>query len=514
MKHITIFLLLVCSIYSQAQNTIQLNPEKGKTYSYTTHIYSAEEQLYSQLEWTANKNDLSVYNVEQKLNSAYFISDFFEMHTEVFHNPTHRWRDKAITSLCKETIHSELTENGVLIKSDFFPQIESIVGEMKEYYMAAYESVESALFGNLSFAYVGKELELGGRFKTEYQPIFCEHHTIIDDGNVYNNSFTFSVNSIEKNVTTLHFTNCVNVTDLSDKIICNGVMVVENTTGMPIYIAEVTNYPSGAVVRTTSRSDFDGAIASNYSNLLDFKNDNYYHHPTFMPALKKYNIPKNKQQAQKILEKVKVDISEGYTNRLRFSNRNTYGRCIVDSVEFTYVNREKRTIHPSVQDTFPSIAAGYSRYNLGMLFPYGDDCPLLEATFYTTLFKSYGAQTIHVSKKEYLRNKEHWKRYILEWVDNEIVIVNAPIQLMSNNKAVDECVITPYFPDFTLAAQNLNMKEAEVSTAQAFLYANPQAQLTMIKFSTKQRIDEVIIPLIEGQACVSRQFKYINAQEQ
>ncbi|GAF05412.1 energy transducer TonB [Saccharicrinis fermentans] len=504
--HIALFVIIGIQVQLSAQQNIQL---KFKPNTKQEYIYRAESEINSGFKsiaytsFKANKQSNKSFLIEEKIKEL----NVFDGNEQLF----------SLNTFLEPFEERYFIQQ--FLKSSVFKRKISKTGETLSPYSFKEEIAESPygvglddeveLFldifqKNGNYFYLNKKLSVGDSITEKRQFLLTNNYS-----GIKHNTFLISYHVIQITDAQTVFTYKVQdeYTAYRQTVDCSieGIFIIENKSGLPLYIAEVTKFDDEMIaVNTINRDDFKQVSV----DLYDQVNVNYnYFSDQFLklfPSSSKNFPNKSKRDAETKLAAVDYGLflerkSRNRTNLAIGSVEDCSDiKIACNNVKLRYCNQEVRHIK-NIEDEIILINP-YEGISEIRSTGIGQDCPIEEVSIDITSTIFYGKDSTILYPKDVEKklNVPCMTPYIAQWENNSICLSDLAFYVIYNNKgqALTHAKIQPYSPFYAKTASLLGVNEEDVTQEQAFLFAplfNCPIKNTFCKYTFNEEVSKVVV---------------------
>ena len=516
-----LLLLSICIIEAtfgkNTPNNIILKLSSGakKEYKYHTDCKVGDEAQF---------NSTSSFNITSSKNGNFLIKEvieemnFFDRYGKQtfsldaqFSRRNKRFYFQHLLNTTK--LEKEIDENGDVIKGyDVNNIFENTKGDLSR--------IWQMLQRNDPFFYLDRELIKGKSFKHERQ------FAGLDIDVKFNLSMVYSVFDINDKQTILSSKAEAEIPIDNDnnkiKLEHEGVFIIENSTGLLLYCAEITDVKDMKIIYSVTRDDYKALSIKEYflikENRERQKRDNSQE--SFANDATDISLwgdisqhPKTKQEAQKLIRNIKPQIelkekSHNNPQRLVMSSEEKNLRALfkLNNVNCTYCNKEIATVNNSYAESLFNINP-YDEYTVIPNVFIGDDCFVEKLTVDLSTLAYYGVQKhiltkdnvgCYISFKSVTNNDEFC---LISWNENTITLSNCSfLAYGADGKQLKKAIVKRVWPQCQSVAKLLGMQEANVTDEQIWFYSSltrGHHQSNFIQLTFKEPVTKVIVSMAE-----------------
>jgi TonB family protein len=493
-------------VQSFAQQNIRLtfNPNTKQE-----HIYRAESTINSDFKsivyssFNANKQNDKSFIIEEKIKEI----NVFEGNEQLFSLNTflEPFEERYfIQQFLKSSVFKrKISSTGEVLSPYSFEEIiaQSPYGigldDELELFLDVFQK-------NGNYFYLNKDLSVGDSITEERQFLLTNNYSGIRHSTL---PISYSVVQITDKQTVFTYKAQGEYTAYRQTInySIEGLFIIENKSGLPLYMAEVSKANDEMVAVTTiNRDDFKQVSADLYYQ-VNINNEYYPDEPLELFPSTSENFPNlSKSDAEAKLA------AADYALFLEIKSRNRSNLIIgstedcsnikiaCNNLKLRYCNQEIRHIN-NIESEILSINP-LEGYNIIKSTGIGKDCPIEEVSIdiTSTVFYEKDSTTLYPKDVEKKLNVPFMEPYIAQWQNNIICLSNMAFYIIYNDKgqALTQAIIQPYSPFYAKTATLLGVKEQNVSQEQAFLFA-PLFDCPMenmyYKYTFKEPVSKIVV---------------------
>ncbi len=525
--HHLLFFLVIFSNFSKAQEsiTLKLNPGSKEEYIYRTEAFlenSLEIKSKSSISYRPNNNNnivvsesLDMFNVYNEYEEPKFSLDaLYEIQSDKFY--FQRFLKHA-------TFVRELVpESGKVISSNIDTLLFDAVSrqQLPDDFIGIIDMFQK----NEELFYLGRPLEKGKSFTVDRQNASISQSLNVSIPITYT---VFDIDS-EKTVITSSVNTEVGVYNRGDKVKLkiDGILIIENATGLPIHYAEIVNADNTSMAISITREGFEALTPFHYFKI----SRDYSDYPYYTEDLKNWADVsgrfKTEEEAHNYLEKSKVEAyienSESWyspSSKLYIGVKEQSPELIlkINDINCTYCNKEKVNI--GIWGDGEVYLRNSESYSFVRDVSTGTDCMVEKLDLDVDLLSYYGVKADTIYRNNDWNSKERTVEfYIADWNEYDIIMTGFYFMAFGKGgKQLTEAQIRIVNPQPKAIAKLLGIDEDELTNEQIWLYsalldkAHKKILYHQIKFD--EPVDKIVLLDYEGITSANKKLEVNNSDK-
>jgi TonB family protein len=510
-------------VTAQQSVRLELNPKLGNKYVYRAEgvLSDNDVRIATQTSMLVDKNSSNNFLIKESLDEVnlfgssgeqiFSLNALFEIGDDKFNFQQiakYLKPEREVTAL-GETV-KEYDIDSVLINSGYADALSN-----------KFLSFFDLLKKNNEFFYLNRKLEKGASFK------FDREFTVLKLSAI-NIPITYTVFEIndKRTVLTSKLETEISIDKRGnkEKLVLDGIFIIENETGLPLYYAEISEVGSHRFVYSVSRDNYKSLSCEMYNSMArqgNSWNDDMIDISGWGNTSMRYQ---KKEDAENALKKLKLEAfldKDAYSSstKLNIGSKESILNFMftTNNANCLYCNKESRQVKN--QNNQPFIISSTDGYGEVTDVFTGRDCMVEKLVADFNVETWYGVKKREFGKKDVgkLQDLNSAEFVLSDWQDKSLVMTNVCFMAYDSlgNQLTKASVIGDW-PQYKAVSDLLAVDKDQVTTKQAWLYSSLFEEYHIplfFKVTFEEPVAKLVVLDFKGSVSANKTVEASNSSE-